>query len=91
MVAMTLQPLLCDVLALLQAMMALGAYRSQLSLVLAWTFAVLETFEAYRIVHPYAMWAHFWCVVFTLVRAVLILLAVSKKRKINAVADLMFA
>ena len=49
-----------------QSMMALGAYRSQHSLVLAWSFAVQETLAEYKLVHPYAMWAHFWCVVLQL-------------------------
>ena len=49
-----------------QSMMAFGAYRSQHSLVLAWSFAVQETLAEYKLVHPYAMWAHFWCVVLQL-------------------------
>ena len=35
-------------------------------LVLAWSFAVQETLAEYKLVHPYAMWAHFWCVVLQL-------------------------
>ena len=53
-------------------MMALGSYRSMHRLVLAWSFSVQDALAKYKLMHPYAMWAYFWCVLVFLVLQVVV-------------------